>query len=126
MGGRLTLVRGLPGSGKTTFAKTLGGVLVEADDYFMVGGEYLFDHGVLQDAHKWCLWRTLAAMNAGMDVVVANTFTRYWEMKEYLRVVPNTKVYRCTGNFINVHNVPEEAISRMSERFESLQGEIFV
>ena len=39
----LFLLRGLPGSGKTTLAKSLGGMHIEADNYFMVDGEYKFD-----------------------------------------------------------------------------------
>ena len=39
----LYLLRGLPGSGKSTLAKSLGGEHVEADQYFISDGEYLFD-----------------------------------------------------------------------------------
>ena len=39
----LFLLRGLPGSGKSTLAKSLDGIHVEADQFFMVGGEYKFD-----------------------------------------------------------------------------------
>jgi adenylate kinase family enzyme len=31
----LYIVRGIPGSGKSTFAKTLGGIHIEADQYFV-------------------------------------------------------------------------------------------
>ena len=40
----LYIVRGIPGSGKSTFAKTLGGIHIEADQYFVDGdGNYNFD-----------------------------------------------------------------------------------
>jgi len=39
----LILVRGLPGSGKSTFAKSLGGVHIETDMFFIQDGEYKFD-----------------------------------------------------------------------------------
>ena len=42
-GRNLYLVRGVPGSGKSTFAKQLGGTHFETDTYFMVDGEYKFD-----------------------------------------------------------------------------------
>lgn len=42
---KLTLIRGLPGSGKTTLAKQLGVLHVEADMYFMRDGRYQFEDG---------------------------------------------------------------------------------
>ena len=39
----LFILRGLPGSGKTTLAKSIGAVHFEADMYFMEGNEYKFD-----------------------------------------------------------------------------------
>ena len=51
----LVLVRGLPGLGKSTFAKqlcvSLEGVQIENDMQFMVSGEYVFDPTKLEDAH---------------------------------------------------------------------------
>ena len=50
----LFIVRGLPGSGKTTLAKSLGSVHFEADMYFMEGNEYKFDITKIKKAHEWC------------------------------------------------------------------------
>ena len=53
---KLYIVRGLPGSGKSTFAEALVGsdfLVCEADKYFMVDGEYKFDGSKLKDAHEW-------------------------------------------------------------------------
>lgn len=124
----LVIVRGIPGSGKTTFAKARfpNRVLIEADDYFMVGGEYLFDHGEIQNAHKWCKWRVFQSIKAGRQVAVCNTFTQYWEMKDYLAAYPNAPVFRCKGEWQNTHGVPDVAVKRMADRFEDLAGEIIV
>ena len=53
----LFLLRGLPGSGKSTLAKSLDGIHIEADQFFMAGGEYKFDASKLKEAHNNCLTR---------------------------------------------------------------------
>jgi adenylate kinase family enzyme len=53
----LTLVRGLPGSGKSTFANFIWNeyAICEADKFFYDSeGHYLFDASKLREAHKWC------------------------------------------------------------------------
>ena len=51
----LYIVRGIPGSGKSTFAKTLGGQHYESDMFFInENGEYNFDVTKIKDAHQWC------------------------------------------------------------------------
>jgi predicted kinase len=81
---RLTVVRGIPGSGKSTFAReyaatqTRSGVEtvhVESDDYFVVGTHYLWDAGLLKAAHQRCYRMTEKLLEQGIAVVVANTFT---------------------------------------------------
>ena len=52
---RLILVRGIPGSGKSTFARSLGGVHYEADMFFLDEmSNYVFDVTKIKDAHSWC------------------------------------------------------------------------
>ena len=53
----LTLVRGLPGSGKSTFANNITNEfsVCEADKFFYdKEGNYNFDATKLSQAHKWC------------------------------------------------------------------------
>ena len=122
----LYLVRGVPGSGKTTFAHTIvdDEHVFSADDYFMVDGEYRFDASKLKDAHADCKNRCEAAMkNSVSKIAVANTFTRDWEMEGYLDlaekhgyVVFSLIVENRHGNK-NVHNVPDDVIEKMKKRF---------
>jgi len=118
---RLFLIRGVPGSGKTTYAKTLGiADHYEADMWFEQNGEY--DPAKIKLAHEWCQKRALAAMQAGRDVVVSNTFTRLWEMDFYKDAARNlgVKVIEqvMTGEWPNVHGVPADKVRQMRQRFE--------
>jgi predicted kinase len=118
----LTLIRGLPGSGKSTAAKNMKYFHLEADMYFMRGGEYQFDASKLGAAHGWCQNAARSALECGMDVVVSNTFTQHWEMDPYRRMAEEVgaefEVIVCEGDFGSVHNVPMEAIQRMKDRWE--------
>jgi predicted kinase len=127
----LFIVRGLPGSGKSTFAKTLGGTHFETDNFFMVDGEYKFDVTKLKDAHEWCQNSVNTAMilNITTDlndtIVVSNTFTQEWEMKPYFDMA-ETYGYRVFSLIVenrhggvNQHGVPEDKLEIMKNRFET-------
>jgi predicted kinase len=128
---QLILLRGLPGSGKSTFAKLLLNmsrekiVHYEADMYFETNGGYHFDPTKLSDAHQWCLQATSNTLLAGVSVIVSNTFTRLMELQPYLNLakrynVPVT-VLHVEGNHGSIHNVPEQTMRKMAARWESYQ-----
>lgn len=128
----LTLIRGLPGSGKSTIAKrmqTSNTVHLEADMYFMLDSEYKFDPSKLSDAHNWCQKMTSQALREGSDVIVSNTFTTAWELKFYFDLakqfglVPTVIVAQ--NQFANVHGVPAEALKRMRDRFQYDISELY-
>ena len=60
----LYIVRGLPGSGKSTFAKSIAKPyqVFEADQYFMKNGKYKFDPTKLKEAHNDCKNRVTRRM----------------------------------------------------------------
>lgn len=124
----LILVRGLPGAGKTTFGEYIAGNGVQvysADDFFEVGGEYIFDASKLSDAHAYCKDRTLLAMLTGNEtIIVANTFTTQKEMQPYLDMA-ETHGYRVFSVIVenrhgnaSIHNVPNQTVEKMKARFE--------
>jgi len=127
----LIIVRGLPGSGKSTLATALkqrfGLKHVEADQYFVSeGGEYKFVPERIKDAHAWCQSTVKAMLEQGKSVVISNTFTRLWEMEPYLKMDVPYVVVQCTGDYGNVHGVPDHAIDHMRERWEDYPDAILV
>ena len=122
---QLILLRGLPGSGKSTFANLLGGIHVEADQYFMQDGEYKFDASKLKQAHNWCKLRVEHSMEDGADkIVVSNTFTQEWEMDTYFELAEkygyqtSCLIVENIHDSKNIHGCPDDKIEQMRKRFE--------
>ena len=131
--GDLILLRGLPGSGKTTLAKIILQLpsniepeVLSADDFFETeDGVYNFDVTKLKEAHNYCQFRCSERMRQQKSrIVVANTFTQEWEMDEYFKMADryNYRVHTIIvenrhGNE-NIHGVPEDKLQQMKERFQ--------
>ena len=122
----LILLRGLPGSGKTTFAKTLEGLHIEADMYFInESGEYNFEPTKIKDAHKWCNELVEEWMREEQDkIIVSNTFTQEWEMESYYEMAKKYgyRVYSIIvenrHGGVNEHGVPDDKLEQMKNRFQ--------
>ena len=120
----LILVRGISGSGKTTFAELISGIVFSADDYFMKDGKYEFDSNKLGAAHLECQEKTRVAMKNGTSkICVANTFTTDWEMKAYMTLAKNfgykvfTVIVENRHGGTNVHDVPAPVLQKQKDRF---------
>jgi predicted kinase len=120
----LILLRGLPGSGKSTFAKLVCNQHVEADMFFMQDGEYKFDASKLKQAHEWCQEKTETWMKMGYHICVSNTFTQEWEMDAYYKLAEHygyrvhSLIVENRHSGINEHNVPVDKLEQMKNRFE--------
>jgi hypothetical protein len=81
-------------------------------------------------AHKYCQNQTEAWMKTdGVQVnndkiVVSNTFTQEWEMKPYFELAEKygyivfTVIVENRHGRKNIHDVPEDKIQQMKDRFE--------
>lgn len=126
---KLILIRGLPGSGKSTFAESLkkndSTVIVEADQYFIDSdGVYKFDASKLGAAHLSCYNRAEHFMKSGFEtVIVSNTFTKESEINPYIKLgrkyeyVTFSIVVENRHNGKSVHDVPDVTMSKMKNRF---------
>jgi len=122
----LYIVRGIPGSGKSTFAKSLGGQHYEADMYFVTpSGKYEFDPTKLRKAHEWCKDLVMMDMlKSEQLIVVSNTFTQDWELQPYFSLAEEhgymvfSIIVENRHGGKNQHGVPEDKIEQMINRFE--------
>lgn len=130
---KLVLIRGVSGSGKTTYAKKIikenpEFSHYEADMYFHApDGDYKFDPKLLPKAHEWCRSQTEKDLRDGKSVIVSNTFTKQWEIQPYINLAKKLGVdlviKKAVGNYKNVHGVPDSAVDAMKSRWEDVPGE---
>lgn len=129
----LILIRGLPGSGKSTLAQQLvrsfGHAHLEADQFFMHNGNYDFRTEDLPAAHRWCQNETRRLLQAGMTVVVSNTFTTVKELRPYFDIAAEfdiiPQVVVCQNQFGSIHSVPKETMERMRQRWANDISDLF-
>lgn len=119
----LIIIRGIPGSGKSTWAKSFGVPVYEADDWFIgTDGIYQFYPNELKQAHLYCYNRTKQTLLNGLDCVVSNTFIKRWEYEIYTTLCESIgatyEIKVAAGNFKSIHGVPEAVIERMKQSFE--------
>lgn len=121
----LILLRGLPGSGKSSLAKVIGGSHYEADMYFVSEGKYNFDVTKLKSAHEWCADRVYISMIKNVEkIVVSNTFTQEWEMENYYKLAEqygyrvHSIIVENRHGGVNEHGVPDDKLEFMKNRFE--------
>ena len=98
----LYIVRGVPGSGKSTFAKSIGGIHIETDQFFMENGKYNFDITKIKLAHKYC----------------QNQTEPYFKLAEKYGYRTFSLIVENRHGGVNEHDVPEDKLELMKNRFE--------
>lgn len=127
----LILLRGLPGSGKTTLAKVLSEnntyPVFSVDDYFTdeLSGEYLFNFKDNHLAYKQCEELTKDAMQQQIPkIFVHNTFTMDWELEPFFKLASqfNYTLFVVTvenyHHHKNTHEVSDEQLQKMAEKYK--------
>jgi predicted kinase len=126
--GMLTIVRGLPGSGKSTYAKTLNGIVLSADDFwFDEDGIYKYTVRHARNAHEWIIYKCREQMELGANhIIIDNTNIHNESVHCYIGLavmynyivrytIPNTEwafdIEECSKK--NIHSVPYAQIRKM-------------
>ena len=129
----LTILRGLPGSGKSTKISQAKRrpLVLSADHWFYRDGVYQFNPSEIGKAHSECQRQCILAMAAKEPwIAIDNTNTQLWEMDVYLTLAfvngYQTEIIdlydgNCTDDELakrNLHNVPVTKIAQMRSRYE--------
>jgi predicted kinase len=130
-GNALILLRGLPGSGKSSLAALLSESgkypVFSIDNYFTdpVTGTYTFDPYKNHLAYKQCEEQTEAALKNGIPkVFVDNTFTIEWELEPYFKMASlcNYELFVVTvenrHGGSNTHGISNEQLEKMAAKYK--------
>ena len=137
------IMRGLPGSGKSTIVKSMKNVyghvdsnkiaVCSADAYFMKNGFYKFDASKLKDAHGECQLQVREAAKLRTNVIVIdNTNILFWEFAPYIKIgrdegyipvlVETRTPWRMDANVLqdkNAHGVSKNVLQKKIDIYSS-------
>jgi len=123
----LIIVRGLPGAGKSKFAKLISAhpdFVCTADDFLMVNGKYEWSPEKAGGAHLKCQAKCKTLMKSNIPlIIVANTSTTERELRPYYDLAKEfgyqvfSVIVENRHEGENSHDVPEETLKKMFDRF---------
>jgi len=121
----LIILRGVPGSGKTTLAHLISEYVCSADDYvYNEDGEYVWTPERVYVAHKKCQTKCKYGMELKISkIVISNTSPKTRDLKPYMKLAEefgyqvHTVIVENRHGGTNSHNVSEEHIENMKKNF---------
>jgi predicted kinase len=130
--GCLVILRGVVGSGKSTMAKFINGVVASADSYFITDGIYKFDVQQLDTAHKYCYQTAeIYLQNEYPTITIDNTNSTKREYQKYIQLASqykykviileiecNDKIQAMEFGKRNIHHNNMKAIINMYQKWE--------
>ena len=136
--GSIFVLRGLPGSGKSTISEILklihkDSLVLSSDDYFWDVGtnSHKFDKDKIQEAHKWNFDRFKKSIEVKVPIIIVDNsnvklfhyhhYLDYGQRHNYLVTVvtiPHNDVSDKELTERNIHGVSRETIRRMRKEFE--------
>lgn len=137
---KIVIMRGLPGSGKSTLVNELKGInlIISADEFRMQNGKYVYVDEESKRVHNCCLLKFVEALRQDVNVpdracwdhvIIDNTNIRLWEIAPYYRLA---EAFDCEVEIVWIQACPEVCARRgvhgvsldktvtMSRNFDSL------
>lgn len=127
----IIILRGAPGSGKTTIARYLkkrnymnvSWMIVSADDYFTSEtGRYQYDATQIQAAHNWCFSLYCRFVDSGKNVILDNTNHQLSEYVKYIKFAGKKGikpiVYHCVGKYVSTKNISDKVMNIHLNQFQ--------
>ena len=124
----LHIVRGLPGSGKSTFAKSklFAGMIVIEQEQFWVNaeGEYKPDDKRLKDAYNYMLEMVEKTFSLHVNTVVTGHFLTNKSIAPLVKLCQkyrsNITIWRCVDRWPRIHGQSDATLQAMQAQFEDL------
>lgn len=125
---KMQIIRGLPGSGKTTLAvKRYSHLLrIETDMFFQRESKYIYTEDLNKKAVEWFYHMVESACKGKIDFVVTGVFAAHTERLERvvstaLRNGYEVYLHTQTAQYKGTHNVPQGTFESMKRHFISEQ-----